>query len=148
MDGKHVMFTVHSGNWLPKRDTSQTPQVKYCQLLIKIHKRRSRKWEISLDQPFLDPDQKPIKNLKNIARFALDVKTHMMINPNASPSDAAIHFKVSRARISQLLKIANNLPTKLFKELVETDDPVLLKKYSGKQLLKIAQSSSAYQSTS
>ena len=102
-----------------------------------MYKRRTRCREISLDQPFPDPKQKSVKKPKNIARFALDVKTYMTINPTASPSDAAIHFKVSRARISQLLKIANNLPTKLFEELVETDDPALLKQYSGKNLQKI-----------
>ena len=94
---------------------------------------------MSLDQPFPDPNQKPVRRPKNIARFALDVKTYLRINLNASPSDAAMHFKVSRARISQLLKIANHLPKKLFKELAETDDPALLKKYSGKQLLKFVQ---------
>ncbi len=133
-------------NWLPEWDTSRTSQVKWAQLLVTLYKRRTRCREISLDQPFPDPNQKPVKMPKNIARFALDVKTYMVMNPNASPSNVAIHFKVSRARISQLLKIANNLPTKLFKELVETDDPLLLKKYSGKFLLKIVSSGNALSS--
>jgi hypothetical protein len=82
---------------------------------------------------------RPVKHPKNIARFALDVKAYLASNPNALHSDAANHFKVTRPRISQLLKIANNLPEQLLKNLVETDNPALLKKYSGKQLLKLAQ---------
>jgi len=92
---------------------------------------------MSLDQPFPEPNQKPVKMPKNIARFALDIKTYTTMNPKFSITDTARHFNVSRARISQLLKIANNLPAKLFKELVDAKDPALLKKYSGKRLLKL-----------
>jgi hypothetical protein len=78
---------------------------------------------------------------KNIARIAIDAKTYMMLNPSVSCSDVAVHFQVSRARISQMLKIANNLPAHLLKELVETDDPALLRQYYGKCLLKMVKNS-------
>lgn len=89
-------------------------------------------------EPFPDPALKPIKHPKNIANFALDVKNYFASNPGASQSDAATRFKVTHPRISQLLKIANNLPAQLLKKLVETDNPALIKKYSGKRLLVIA----------
>ena len=85
---------------------------------------------------FPAPEQKQIKEPKNIAKFAYDVQTYLTLSPKHSQSDAARHFKVSRARISQLLKIANNLHPQLFKKLIETDDSFELKKHSGKFLLK------------
>jgi len=94
--------------------------------------------EISIGEQFLEPTLKPVKYPKNIARFALDVRNYLASNPGALHSDAAKHFNVTRPRISQLLKIANNLPELLLKELSETDSICLLKKYSGKKLLKMS----------
>ena len=50
----------------------------------------------------------------------------------------AENFNVSRARISQLLKIIDNLPTYFIRKIEETEDPILLKRFSGKRLLKLA----------
>jgi len=119
-------------------DSKLLARQKWCWLRVPFYRRRRKCVEISIGEPFPDPVLKPIKHPKNIARFALDVRNYFTSNPGASHSDAAKHFKVTRTRISQLLKIANNLPEKLLKELVETNNPALLKKYSGKQLLKIA----------
>lgn len=69
-----------------------------------------------LREPFPEPMLKLAKPPKNIARFALDVKDYFSSNPGASHSDAANHFKVTRPRISQLLKIANHLPRQLLRE--------------------------------
>ncbi|MBU1863101.1 MAG: hypothetical protein KKH94_05525, partial [Candidatus Omnitrophica bacterium] len=47
-------------------------------------------------------------------------------------------FNVSRARISQLLKIIDNLPTDFITKLQQTEDPIMLRRFSGKRLLKLA----------
>ncbi len=121
---------------LPGLDVKRKLQLKHVELLVRMYKRRTRSWEISFGLPFPAPEQKQIKEPKNIAKFAYDVQTYLTLSPKHSQSDAARHFKVSRARISQLLKIANNLHPQLFKKLIETDDSFELKKHSGKFLLK------------
>ena len=108
---------------------------------MKIYRRRSRRLELSLGIAFPEPTPKSIKKPKNIARIALDVKAYLKINPYASYGDAAEHYNMSRARISQLIKIVDNLPLHLLKRLSETNDPALLKKYSGKRLLQMISTS-------
>jgi len=125
-------------NWLPERDTSQTPQVQYIQLLVKVYKRRTKRFELSIDQPFPTLALKPVKKPKNIVRIALKVKAYTTINPGHSYSLVAENFNVSRARISQLLKIIDNLPAYFIRKIEETEDPILLRSFSGKKLLKIA----------
>jgi len=75
---------------------------------------------------------------KNIARIALDVKAYTTINPGHSYSLVAENFNVSRARISQLLKIIDNLPAYFIRKIEETEDPILLRRFSGKRLLHLA----------
>lgn len=106
-------------------------------MLVSLYRRRRRGIEISLGEPFPVPSPKPEKKLKNIARFALEVKTYLAMNPDFSHTNAAEHFNVSRARISQLIKIANETPIALLKQLFDSNDQALLKKYSGKCLLKM-----------
>lgn len=150
-------------NWLPTLDVRRIPgceslmrftldskllaRQKWCWLRVPFYRRRRKRVEISIGEAFPEPAPKPVKHLKNIARFALGVKAYLASNPGASHSDAAKHFKVTRPRISQLLKIASNLPELFLKKLAETDNPILLKKYSGKNLLKIASLSRAEQQT-
>jgi len=66
------------------------------------------------------------------------VKAYTTINPGHSYSLVAENFNVSRARISQLLKIIDNLPAYFIRKIEETEDPILLRSFSGKKLLKIA----------
>jgi len=75
---------------------------------------------------------------KNIARIALEVKAYAEAHPGQSYSLMAENFNVSRARISQLLKIIDNLPAYLIKKIQETEDPIVLRKFSGKRLLRLA----------
>jgi len=75
---------------------------------------------------------------KNIAKIALNVKAYMEVNPGHSYSLVAENFNVSRARISQLLKIIDNLPTDFITKLQQTEDPIMLRRFSGKRLLKLA----------
>jgi hypothetical protein len=119
-------------------DSKLLARQKWYWLRVPFYRRRRKRVEISIGEAFPEPTLKTAKPPKNIARFALDVKNYFASNLGASHSDAASHFQVIRPRISQLLKIANRLPEKLLKELVETDNPVLIKKYSGKYLLKMS----------
>lgn len=119
-------------------DSKLLARQKWCWLRIPFYRRRRKRVEISIGEAFPEPTIKPANPPKNIARFALDVKAYLASNPGDSHSDAAKHFKVTRPRISQLLKIANKLPEQLLKQLAETDDPNLLERYSGKNLLVLA----------
>ena len=119
-------------------DSKYGSKQKCVYLRVTFYRRRRRGIEISLGEPFLQPLSKPVKKPKNIARFALDVKTHLVANPDISYAEAAQYFKVSRARISQMIKIANNVPPALLRELMNSYDSAAFKKYSGKYLLKIA----------
>jgi len=124
--------------WLPDIDGSRTPQVQYCQLLVKVYSRRTKRFELSIDRPFPTPTPQEIKPPKNIAKIALEVKTYVELNPGHSNTAVADNFNVTRARISQLLKIADNLPQDFITKLQETKDPIMLRKFSGKRLLKLA----------
>lgn len=122
--------------WLPEVDSSQTPQPQCIQLLVRLYKRKRKRFELSVDQPFPNIASK-VNMPKNIVRQALDVKAHLTINPNKSFRHAAEHFNITVARISQLVKIVDNLPPHLIKELENSKDPILLRRFSGRRLLKI-----------
>lgn len=124
-------------NWLLEVDTSQTPQVQHIQLLMRMYKRKRKRFELSIDQPFPHTVSKPSLP-KNIARQAIDVKTYLHINPGQSFSNAAKHFNITTARVSQLVKIVENLPPDFIKELENSKDPILLRRFSGRRLLKLA----------
>ena len=123
---------------LLKRDTSRNSQGASIQLLVNVYKRRTKRFELSIDQPFPEVLPEPVKMPKNIARQALDVKAYLALNPNHSYRMAAEHYNVTKARISQLIKIVDHLPASFIKKLDETDDPALLRRFSGKQLLRLA----------
>jgi len=127
----------------PGEDSKHRSEQKWTELLIAFYRRRRRGIEISLGEPFPANAPKPPKKPKNIARFALDVKAYLASNPGASHSDAAKQFKVSRARISQLLKIADNVPSTFIEKLSRSVDVILLKRFSGKALLRVAKRQTA-----
>jgi hypothetical protein len=105
---------------------------------VKIYKRRNRRLELSIDQPFPAPTPQLAKMPKNIVKIALDVKAYTEVHPGHSYSLVAENFNVSRARVSQLLKIIDNLPAYFIRKLQETKDPIMLRRFSGKRLLKLA----------
>ncbi|KJJ83592.1 hypothetical protein OMAG_002541 [Candidatus Omnitrophus magneticus] len=131
---------VSSGcqKWLPKQDTSRTTQPQYCQLLMRLYKRRRRRLEISIDEPF--PEQRPpsIYIPKNVAKEAVRIRDYLINNPDTNQSHIAEEFGVTRARISQLIKINTNLPDNFITNLAGSKDPILLRMFTGKRLLKIA----------
>ncbi len=105
---------------------------------MKVYSRRTKRYELSIDQPFPASTPQEAKMPKNIAKIALEIKAYVDLNPGQPNTAVANNFNVTRARISQLLKIADKLPTNFITKLQETKDPIMLRKFSGKQLLKIA----------
>lgn len=75
---------------------------------------------------------------RNIIKEALKIKTFLNDDLERSYSSAGSHFKVSRARISQLMKIIDNIPEDFIIKLAASDDQILLKRFSGKVLYRIS----------
>jgi hypothetical protein len=100
--------------------------------------RRGRGTVISLYDPLPPIIHDRRSATKNIVTMAVKVKEYMLENPQKTQTDAGYHFGVSRARISQLIKIVNNLSPDFTKKLQETNDQILLRQFSGKALLRIA----------
>ena len=106
---------------LPKKDTSRVTQGQITQLLVPLHKRRGRKLALSIDLPFPSNAPAAIKR-KNIIKEALKVKVYMNEHPESSYSTVAYEFKVSRARICQLMKIIDTLPGDFIEEIKNCED--------------------------
>jgi len=75
---------------------------------------------------------------KNTAKEALRAKQCLADNPDFNQTQIADQFGVTRARISQLLKISSNIPDDFITKLAQCKDPILLRRFTGKRLLKIA----------
>jgi hypothetical protein len=88
--------------------------------------------------PFPGNTPNVIKKPKNIAKEALKVKSYLTADLSRTQTTAADEFKVTRARISQLIKIVDTLPADFITELNETEDQSMIRRFSGKRLLKIA----------
>ena len=107
-------------------------------LLVMMYKYKGRHTRITLGEPLPDNpiSLKPV--YRNMLAEALKVKDYLSQDTQRSYPDASHHFQVSRARISQLMKIANNLPEDLIARIGQSDDQALLRRFSGKTLLRIA----------
>jgi len=106
---------------------------------MRLYKRRRRRLEISIDEPF--PEQRPSSiyhSQECRKRSQSESGNYLINNPDTNQSQIAEEFGVTRARISQLIKINNNLPNNFITILAESKDPILLRRFSGKRLLKIA----------
>lgn len=103
-----------------------------------MHKYRGKGINIVFGDP-LPLKPAPFKPApKNIIKFAIEVKEFLTANPNRTYKSAASKFNISRARISQLMKILNTLPPGLIIHLKNCKNNEILRKFSGKRLLKIA----------
>jgi len=123
---------------LPTLDGRRTSKPEVVNLLVNMHKYRGKGFNIVFGDP-LPPKPAPIKPApKNIVKFAMEVKDFLSSSPNHSYKSAAGKFNVTRARISQLMKIVNTLPPDLIIQLKNCENNQLLRKFSGKHLLKIA----------
>lgn len=136
------MFTtlgaVDSINWLPTLDTKLTQRAQVIQLLVAMYKYRGRQTQIILGEPLQARPLPPKPVPKNIVAEALKVKAFLNEDPQRTYLHASQRFKVTKARISQLMKIADVLPQEFVDYMGRCQDQALIKQFSGKTLLRIA----------
>lgn len=125
-------------HWLPGRDASQSSQHQVIQILVRIYSRKEKKKLLSFDTPLPQRPLPPEPMYKNIILECLKVQAFLTENPSKTQTHASQHFNVTRARISQLSKIVNNLPEDFIDKMRDCEDRNILKTFSGKRLLKIA----------
>jgi hypothetical protein len=70
--------------------------------------------------------------------MAIRVQEYLVENPQRTQTAAGNHFGVTRARVSQLMTIVENLPDDFISIMKTTEDQSLIKRFSGKTLLRIA----------
>jgi hypothetical protein len=103
-----------------------------------MYRRRGRGVAISLYDPLPPLPQAPRPVYKNIVAMAVQVREYMIENPQRTQTVAGNHFGVTRARVSQLMTIVKKLPDSFISIMKTTEDQSLLKRFSGKSLLRIA----------
>ena len=79
---------------------------------------------------------KPIP--KNIIAEALKVKAFLTDGPERNFRHASQHLRVSKTRISQLMKIVDVLPENFVNYMEHCQDETIIRRFSGKTLLRIA----------
>ena len=89
-----------------------------------------------LSLPFRPLPPPPI--YKNIVAMAIKVEEYLKEDPQRTYTATGTHFGVTRARVSQLMTIVENLPDDFISIMKTTKDQSLIKRFSGKTLLKIA----------
>lgn len=82
--------------------------------------------------------------LKNIVAEALKVKAFLNEDPQRTYLHASQRFKVTKARISQLMKIIEVLPKDFVDRMGRCHDQIVIKRFPGRTLLKIAGLKSPY----
>lgn len=132
------VFAVDSMNWLPELDGKRTSKAQVIQLLIAMYKYRGRHTQIVFGEPLQAKQIPPKPVLKNIVAEALKVKAFLTEDPQRTFRHAGEHFKVTKARISQLMKIADVLPQEFVAYMGGCGDQAVIRKFSGKTLLRIA----------
>jgi len=108
-----------------------------------MYRRRGRGTAISLYDPLPPLPQAPRPVYKNIVAMAVQVQEYLVKNPQRTQTAAGNHFGVTRARVSQLMTIIENLPDDFISIMKTTKDQSLLKRFSGKTMLRIAARTSA-----
>lgn len=125
-------------NWLLRQDARRTTQLKEISLLVKMSICKGRQNSIYLGRPAPQKLQRPEPVFKNIVIEALKVQAYLQEVPTRTQIDAGQYFTVTRARISQLTRIVNNLPADFIEKMRECTDQNIIKRFSGKTLLRIA----------
>lgn len=132
--------------WLPTTDSEhyrgRFSKYKEIHILVKMYRRRGKGTSISLYDPLPSLPQKPAPVYKNIVAMAVKVNEYLVQNPQRTYTSAGNHFGVTRARISQLMTIHEKLPDDFIEMMGQCDDQALIKRFSGKTLLKITHFSS------
>ena len=111
---------------------------KEIHILVKMYRHRGRGTSISLYDPLPSRPLPPPPVYKNIVAMAVQVREYLIENPQRTQTAAGNHFGVTRARISQLMTIVESLPDDFISIMKTTKDQSLLKRFSGKTLLRIA----------
>lgn len=105
---------------------------------MKMYRRRGKGTSISLYDPLPSLPQKPAPVYKNIVAMAVKINEYLEQNPQRTYTSAGNHFGVTRARVSQLMTIHEKLPDDFIERMGNCNDQDLIKRFSGKTLLKIA----------
>jgi len=102
-----------------------------------MYRHRGRATPISLYVPYL-PAHATSPVYKNIVAMTVQVREYLVENLERTQTAASNHFGVTRARVSQLMIIIESLPDDFISIMRTTKDQSLLKRFSGKTLLRIA----------
>jgi len=70
--------------------------------------------------------------------MAIRIQEYLVENPQRTQTTDSNHFGITRARVSQLMTIVENLPDNFISIMKTTKDQSLIKRFSGKSLLRIA----------
>ena len=119
-------------------DAKRISQTQCVQLLVRIYKYKGRGISFNLGSPLPEKTTMPRPAPLNIVAKALEIKAYIEVEPQRTFLDAAVHFKVTRSRISQMMKILEKLPPDLTPRISLSTDRTLLNRFSGRTLLKIA----------
>jgi hypothetical protein len=110
-----------------------------------MYRYRGRQNRIVLGEPLPARPQPPKPVPKNIVAEAIKVKSFLTEDHQRTYLYASQRFKVTKARISQLMKIADVLPKEFLDYMGRCEDQALIRKFSGRTLLRIAGLESAIQ---
>ena len=113
-------------------------QHNVVQLLVKMYRYPGRGTTIVFDQPLTARKAPPPKTLKNIITEAMKVHNYLTADPQRTFFDASLHFKITRSWVSQLMKLIDSLPTGFLNDMKSSTDRNLIKRFSGKTLMRIA----------
>ena len=111
---------------------------KEIHILVKMYRHRGRGTSISLYDPLPSRPLPPPPVYKNIVAMAVQVREYLVENPQRTQTAAGNNFGVTRARVSQLMTIVESLPDDFISIMKTTKDQSLLKRFSGKTLLRIS----------
>ncbi len=103
-----------------------------------MYKYRGRQTRIVFGEPLQARPLPPKPVPKNIVAEALKVKAFLTEDPQRTYRHASQRFKVTKARISQLMKIVEVLPEDFVAYMETCKDEVLVRRFSGKTLLRVA----------
>ena len=128
--------------WLPtldsRRNWAKPSKCKEIRILVKMYRRRGRGVAISLYDPLPPLPHAPRPVYKNIVAMAVQVREYIIENPQRTQTAAGNRFGITRARVSQLMTILEKLPDNFISIMKTTEDQSLLKRFSGKTMLRIA----------
>jgi len=121
---------------LPSLDGKHNP--KTADLLVDMFRYRTKGPRIVLGEPLPTKPTAERPMPKNIVLEALKVRDFLVADPSRSYRHAASEFGVTKARISQLLKILKALPPTFIAQMAGCNNRRILREFSGKEMLRMA----------